>query len=439
MRTTPLQPWIAATVGTPGPELDRRDLERYQLTRLRATIALATQRSPLYRTLLAGVPAPERLADLRRFPFTTPSDVAAHGRRLVCVPQDDIARVVTLDTSGTTGAPKRLWFTAADQRLTVDFFRVGMSTFTGPGDRVLILLPGERPGGVGDLLATAVENLRAEPIRHGVVQDVVGTLDVLHERDVDVLVGIPVQVLALARADATVRPKAVLLSTDHVPLALIRAVERAWGCTVYGHYGMTEMGLGGGVECDARRGYHLREADLLVEIVDPVTGDPMADGDEGEVVFTTLTREGMPLIRYRTGDLSRFLPGRCPCGTSLRTLERLTRRVEGVRTLHGCGTLALADLDEALFAVDGVLDFEATLTPGPAKDRLALVVRTTAATGDAATSGALAAALDDAVEQHLVVRRARARFRLDVEITVLPPGPVAPPVKRRMRVVIGDA
>ena len=76
-----------------------------------------------------------------------------------------------------------------------------------------------------------------------------------------------------------------------------------------------------------RQGYHLRETDLYVEIVDPETGNPVLDGEPGEVVFTTLTRRGMPLIRYPTGDVSRFLPDPCPCGTVLKTLERIRNRL----------------------------------------------------------------------------------------------------------------
>ena len=106
--------------------------------------------------------------------------------------------------------------------------------------------------------------------------------------------------LALARHDgaAGLRLKSVLLTTDYVPEAIVEFVERLWRCTVYNHYGMTEMGLGGGVECQARRGYHLREADLYFEIVNPQTEMPVVEGETGEVVFTTLTRRGMPLIRY---------------------------------------------------------------------------------------------------------------------------------------------
>ena len=90
---------------------------------------------------------------------------------------------------------------------------------------------------------------------------------------------------------------------------MVKTLRTVWGGDVYNHYGTTEMGLGGGVECAAHRGYHLREADLYFEIVDPLTGEHVEDGEFGEVVFTTLTREGMPLIRYRMGGPQPLSPG----------------------------------------------------------------------------------------------------------------------------------
>src|SRR5690606_17707128 len=94
------------------------------------------------------------------------------------------------------------------------------------------------------------------------------------------------------------------------------------------------------------------------------TGAPVPDGEPGEIVFTTLTRTAMPLLRYRTGDISRFLHGDCSCGTVLRRLARVRYRRQGCLPLGGEQFLAMADLDDALFPLDGILDFVATLSPG---------------------------------------------------------------------------
>jgi phenylacetate-CoA ligase len=361
---TPLEPWIAAKIGEAGRQLSLDSLRSYQLVRLNETLAWVQDKSRFYRRLLGvrriGLSALEDLAGL---PFTTADDLRAAPFDFACVGHDEVERIVTLPTSGTTGPPKRIFFTAGDQELTRDFFHHGMSTLVGPGDRVLILLPGSLPGSVGDLLKNGLERMGAQAIPHGPVSDPWRTLDVLHRERVTSLVGIPVQVLALARLDkAGRRPRptglrSVLLSTDRVPYAVAAVLEMTWDCDVYNHYGTTEMGLGGGVDCRALSGYHLREADLLFEVVDPVTGLPVPDGQLGEVVFTTLTRKAMPLIRYRTGDVSRFIPEPCPCGTVLRRLTHVDERLAGGITFPDGETLRQRDFDEALFAIDGLVDF----------------------------------------------------------------------------------
>ena len=300
---------------------------------------------------------------MRQFPFTTPDDIRRNPLQFVCVSQGEIQRVVTLQSSGTTGEPKRIYFTADDQELTIDFFGVGMSTLVQPGERVLILLPGETSGSVGDLLRIGLKRLGMRPIPYGPVRHPLHALEAMQNQRVDCLVASPTQALGLARRwqPPMHKPHSVLLSTDYVPQSIVKALEQIWGCQVYNHYGATEMGLGGGVECAAHRGYHLREADLYFEVVNPHTGETVQDGEFGEVVFSTLSRRGMPLIRYRMGDRSRFIPRDCPCGTKLRTLDVVSGRFSGFVTV-GDGVLSLPDFDEALFSIPGLLNYSLTMT-----------------------------------------------------------------------------
>ena len=364
MKTTPLDSWIYRKIGASQPILSRQELEAWQLKKINETLALVRTKCSFYQKHFIGkLESILSLDELRKFPFTTEEDVRRNPMQFLCVSQDEINRVVTLQSSGTAGEPKRIYFTADDQELTIDFFGVGMSTLTKQGERVLILLPGEKPGSVGDLLHIGLQRIGAESIPYGPVRDPLHTLKVINGKQVDCLVGSPTQVLGLARRwiPGMRKPRTVLLSTDYVPSAIVEILEQVWQCRVYNHYGATEMGLGGGVECAAQRGYHLREADLYFEVINPLTGELVQDGDYGEVVFTTLTRTGMPLIRYRMGDRSRFLNGTCPCGTLLRTMEKVRGRFTGF-VLIGDVELKLPDIDEVLFPIPGLLNFSVTVT-----------------------------------------------------------------------------
>lgn len=379
---TPLEDWIRGNIVPQSGTLNRRHVENYQLKKLKENIDYAKNNCIFYNRLLADINSSDikSLEDIRKIPFTLADDLRELNNQMLCVSQNEISRIVTLDTSGTTGKPKRIYFTKEDQQLTIDFFRIGMSTFTKPGDKVLVLLPGRRPGSIGDLLKIALNQMGVETIVYGVVDDAEKVGQIILEEAVNGIVGIPQQVLALVQLrnaheiKAQGQLKNILLSTDYVSESLRKQIIDKWNCRVYDHYGMTEMGLGGGVFCQKRNGYHLREADLLFEIVDPITEKPVKEGELGEVVFTTLTRKGMPLIRYKTGDISRFLPYACECGTVLRTMDKIQYRMASAVALSNGYLLTMADLEEILFEIEGVIDFDASIESKDCTDYLIIHV-----------------------------------------------------------------
>ncbi len=364
MEMTPLQEWIARKIGVPpGGDLNGEILRVHQLKHLQKTLELAKNNSPFYQAHLRDVHVQEltSMADIARLPFTFPRDVAASGLQMLCVSQSEIARVVTLQTSGSTGNPKRVYFTREDLELTADFFAHGMKTLVNPGDKVMVLMPGCNLGSVGERLSTGLERIGCSAVVHGMLEDPNRVIEKINELAINCIIGLPVQVLSLARWPGNSitpgRIKSVLLSGDYLPGSITKAIQRAWDCQVFNHYGMTETGLGGGVECKALQGCHLREADLLLEIVDK-QGNAVPDGQSGEIVLTTLTRTGMPLIRYRTGDVSRLLTSRCDCGSKIKRLDRL----QGRSVYRGKGiALPLEVMDEALFALEGIVDFEVSI------------------------------------------------------------------------------
>ena len=370
MTAATLDAWAAGRLGLPQP-LTRAALRAAQLERLRETIAYARASSPFYR---ARRDWPKRelaaLEDVPRLPFTIAADLSRADPPLLALSQSAAARVVTLESSGTSGRPKRLHFTAEEREATVDFFHRGMALFTRPGDRVAIAFPGERPGGVGDGLAVALRRLAAAPFLAPSPLDPVALATWLRAEKADIVAGRPVPLLAAARlalcdGGAPIRARAVLLSSDHIAESVARALAAVWGAEIFRHWGMTETGYGGAVDCACHCGCHLRENALYVEVVDPETGAPAPAGALGEVVVSTLGRRAVPLLRYRTGDLARLIDAPCPCGSVLRRLDGFAGRLGENARLPDGATLTLPALDEALFAVDGVSDFVAEIDLGP--------------------------------------------------------------------------
>lgn len=358
--------------------LSLEKLEAFQLDHLNRTLAYVRKNSPFYRQHLGAVPD-RPLTDLRQtadLPMTTADDLRQHHLDMLCVSHSAVTRVVTMQTSGTTSAPKRLYFTEADLERNIDFFHHGLTCMVDPGQGLLIMLPSTTPDSVGDQLKRAAARIPVTGHILWPVLDLEQILSMIADLQISCLLGAPAQIFALCRHEQYARRlkpnpiKSILLTTDYVPQVAVDEIRRVWGCEVFEHYGMSEMGLGGALECDTHCGYHLREADLLVDVIDPHSAMPLPCGVEGEVVFTTLSRQAMPLIRYRTGDRAAWMEEPCPCGTVLRRLGKVRGRIADLSSSRT--SLSMPQLDEAILALPGIYSFQATLKPKEAGGTLDL-------------------------------------------------------------------
>lgn len=356
-----LDEWTAEKIGS-RCSLTRQALDEYTCQKLEDTVRYAYENSSFYREkylaqadLLMKAAGDEwSIETFEKLPFTTPEELRTGSMDLLCVKPGEISRIVTLDTGGSTGLPKRVYFTEEDQQLTVDFFENGMQLMADKDDRILILMPARVPGSIGKLLAEGLRNFGAEAVEYGLPEmspskeknensaEAERLLRLMAEENITGVVALPTHMAMLA--EFTCHPKGeagceagdlkgkgcslewTLLSAEYVADEQVELIEKVFGSKVYEHYGMTEMGLGCAVGCGFGEGYHVREADLYIEIIDPETGEKAPDGQVGEIVFTTLTRKGMPFIRYRTGDYSRWITEECGCGSILNRLDKVGPR-----------------------------------------------------------------------------------------------------------------
>ena len=429
MKKTPLENWIIKRTGISPENPDA--LKSYQLEKVLETLSYAKDNSRFYQKQLESID-PRQIKSWEQFeqlPLTRAEDIKNNPFDFLCVPQSQIARIVTLNTSGTSGPKKRIFFTEADLQKTVDFFDYGMRSLIDNTDRVMVLLPGQAYGTIGDLLKKALDRTGTYCVVYGLLNDLEAVEKTMIENEINCIVGIPIQVLYLSRSKAASfkHIEKVLLSTDYVPQALVIELNRKFGCHVFNHYGMTEMGYGGGVECQALNGYHLREGDLYFEIIDPVSGKAVADGSEGEIVFTTFNRQAMPLIRYRTGDIGAFSVDACQCGSFLRTMKKVSGRLRNRIQLAGDVTFDLKELEEILLADEDLIDYQVTI-----KDDQTLLIEVSFYQNE--TAKVKEAQLQKCVQAHLL-KNYDSAIRIEVERSPLqkPDQLVNSMVKRKIR------
>lgn len=349
MKISKLDNWVMEQENLPA--LGRVEIERLQFLKLNALLQKEKARDGFYAGLPSSLPSLEALAGL---PFTTESDLTDRGGGMLLVSQSAVQRVLTVETSGTTGEAKRVFYTPEDCEHTVSFFAAGLSELVFPGSRTMICMPFSGPFGLGELISAAIESLGATPLKTGVGKTYGALCEILKNEKPDTYVGMPAHLLAMLKTCGNGPLQRALVSGDACAGPVLDAIEKRLGTRLFPHYGSREMGLGGAVTCPAHEGMHLRENHVIAEIVD-ADGTVLPRGEYGELVITTVGMEAMPLIRYRTGDYTRIFKEPCPCGSRLLRLDSIEREAQGPD---------IVALDKVLLEMDDVADFKAELRNG---------------------------------------------------------------------------
>jgi phenylacetate-CoA ligase len=380
-RDTEFQKWMGRKELT---RITRADIDQYHVFKFRKTLGYASEKSVFYRDLVKknGIKVDDirSLEDISKFPFTEPQDIAQYPYHFACVSLGDITHVTTFTSSGTIGPQKKTFFTDNDLETMTDFMAVGMRTVAVEGDIVQIMLPHARTNDQSDLLAQGVRKMGGIPVVTGNSPGAVDQIKKIDEVHPTVLFAETSYVWRITQE--TYRHhnlkakgiKTIFMTSEFLSESMRRQLQNIWNCDVHMHYGMTEMGLGVSVECHAHEGYHYNEADLMVEVITPVTGKVLDEGEEGELVFTAFEREAMPLLRYRLHDISRLISEPCKCGAStLRRIAPVTRRRESIVKIGG-DELYPSVFDELLFSIPDIIDYQVSLTTKENKDILSFKI-----------------------------------------------------------------
>jgi phenylacetate-CoA ligase len=342
-------------------QLQAAELNKLQLERLNRSLARSA-RSRFYggRFGKSGPPKLRSLDELALFPFTTKEDLRSHfPYGFLSVPQEEVIRLHS--SSGTTGNPTVVYHTSHDidewKNLMARSIYMAGARNTDVFQNMMGY--GLFTGGLGLHYGAEKIGMLTIPIGYGNTQRQIWFMQ---RFGTTVLHLLPSYALKLAgtleemgiRSARDLTLKIIFIGAEPHTTAMREKIERALGVKAYDCYGLSEMcGPGVAFECKEQNGLHLWEDQFLMEIINPETGQRLSEGEEGELVLTTLNREAMPLIRFRTRDLTAIIPGACPCGRTHRRIMRIKGRDDDMLIINGVNLFPM-QIEKVLMNIPGV-------------------------------------------------------------------------------------
>ena len=419
--------------------MPRAARERLQLQRLQDTIRWAVEHVPFHRERLGGATV-RTLADLASLPFVRKTDLREqYPFGLLAVPRREVARIHA--SSGTKGKPTVAAYTAGD----LDLWREVMArALTAAGTRRGDLLHiafgyGLFTGGLGFHDGAERVGMTVVPVSSG---NTARHHLLLQDFKPDVIAATPSFALHLAEtlAEQGGKPRDLGLRvgifgaepwTDGIRIA----IERALGLSAFDIYGLSEI-IGPGVagECEARDGLHIADDHFLPEIVDPVSGSPLPPGREGELVLTTLTKRAMPLVRYRTGDITTLTLEPCACGRTSARMARIKGRADDMLIVRGVN-LYPSEVESTLLGIEELVPhYQLVVDRGTTLARLEVQVEPSPEL--VARCGGFSAEHPEIVAlRHRATERLQRAIGLSVELTIVAPRTIPRAEGKAVRVV----
>lgn len=344
--------------------LSRQDIENLQTELLRENIDYAFSNVKFYKEKFSKIginkSSINSIEDIQKLPFTTKEDFRDnYPFGLFAVPMKNIVRIHA--SSGTTGKPTVVGYTKKDIDTWSDLVaRVARSASVTDEDIVHIAFGyGLFTGGFG--LHYGLEKLGAAivPASSGNTKR---QIMLIKDYGATVLVCTPSYAMHIAEVakELGINPKEDLclrvgmFGAEPWSEGLRKKLEEALGIKAYDNYGLSEaMGPGVAGECETQNGMHIYEDNFIAEIIDPDTGRPVKDGEYGELVITTLTKEALPLFRYRTRDITRLNKEKCACGSIFARMDKPIGRTDDMLIIRGVNIFP-SQIEEVLFGIDGI-------------------------------------------------------------------------------------
>jgi phenylacetate-CoA ligase len=365
--------------------LPRQTLAAIQLQRLQSVVIRAYDHVALFRQRMDErrlTPASiKTLADIARLPLTVKADLRdTYPFGLFASPMEEIVRLHA--SSGTTGKPIVVAYTQADLDVWTE---VMVRSFAVCGIHRGDVIQnaygyGLFTGGLGMHYGGEAMGATVIPISGGNTER---QLMVMQDFGVTVICCTPSYFLHLLEAAKEMeidfsRLRVGVFGAEPWSDSMHERIEAESGIKAHDIYGLSEIvGPGVGIECPARNGLHIFEDHFYPEIVNPDTGEVLPEGEEGELVLTTLSKAAMPMIRYRTRDVTALVPGECACGRTLRRIRRIARRTDDMLIVRGVNVFP-SQVETALLRVEGTLPhYQIVLTREVGLDQMEVKVEVT--------------------------------------------------------------